>query len=198
GAGTQTPRKFIVQSCAWSGVMERMTALLSNTTTESSAATTSTGGCSTPLRNASGGAQGLGGRAGTSMPSSVPCRCTMRSPRRVSKGMAGPVWPRGSKRPCAVATGAWRTGPPRCSACISTHATLTCPAPWHVPCAPMRALDFLLWTRGRRADEHPDGTDVLINVWPVDALPRPDNLEVLPLRGGGIGQTPRPHEWDTD
>src|SRR5262249_32928437 len=33
GAVTMTPRKSIVQSCAWSGMMERMTASLSNTTT---------------------------------------------------------------------------------------------------------------------------------------------------------------------
>src|SRR5439155_21274475 len=64
--------------------------------------------------------------------------------------------------------------------------------------APMRALDFWLRARGRRAGEHPDGTEVLINVRPVDTLPSPDNLEVLPLLWGGIGQTPRPHERDTD
>ena len=37
-------------------------------------------------------------------------------------------------------------------------------------------------SRSRRAGEHTDGTDVLINVRPVDALPGPDHLEVLPLR----------------
>src|SRR5262245_554350 len=32
----------------------------------------------------------------------------------------------------------------------------------------------------------------------MDALPRPDNLEVLPVLWGRIGQPPRPREGDTD
>src|SRR5919198_5568509 len=39
----------------------------------------------------------------------------------------------------------------------SAHFDLT--APWHVTCAPIRVLDFLLRARGRCAGEHPDGTD---------------------------------------
>src|SRR4029450_6140247 len=61
-----------------------------------------------------------------------------------------------------------------------------------------RSSHLVLRSRCRCASEHTDGTDIFINVGPMDALTRPDNLEVLPLRWRRIGQTPRPREGDTD
>jgi hypothetical protein len=46
--------------------------------------------------------------------------------------------------------------------------------------------------------QHALNTDVLVNVWPMDAVTGSDKPEILPLCRRRIGESPRPRQRDTD
>src|SRR6266545_336743 len=68
----------------------------------------------------------------------------------------------------------------------------------HRPVGRRYGIRATLWTTGRNPVEHAFRADVFIDVRPVHSVAVADEFPIRTLRGGRVGQPPRPRQWHAD